>query len=122
MGFAVAVPQGWTRTAEGSAVCFRDPTGSRALGVDATARTTPDPRSAWLADEARTTLPGYRRAALGAHWDFTWQPPGDPVRRHERRQLVERPDGRAYLVAWATSEPDWPAGEAALTLSLASLS
>ena len=122
LGFAVALPQGWTRTAEGGTACFRDPGGGRVLSVDVTARPAPDPRSVWTAAESRANLPDYRRTSIGARWDFTWQPPGDPVRRHERRQLAERPDGRAYLVGWATSEPDWAAGEAALTLALTSLS
>ena len=122
LGFAVAVPRGWTRASEGGTACFRDPDGSRTLGVDATARPAPDPRAVWTAAESRANLPGYRRTTLGERWDFTWQPPGDPVRRHERRLLVERPGGRAYLVAWATAESDWSAGEATLSLSLASLS
>jgi hypothetical protein len=58
----------------------------------------------------------------GAEWEFTWQPDGEPVRRHERRVLLSMSDGRAYLVEWTTPEGDWAGSEPYLRLVLASLS
>ncbi|MFI7539799.1 protein kinase [Actinoplanes sp. NPDC049599] len=132
-GFDVAVPRGWTRSQDGTASCFRDPAGSRSFRVDASARLTGPPAAFWRGREqdalALGRLPGYRREMLGAlpaqdgaAWEFTWQPDGEPVRRHERRVLLGLAGGRAYLVEWATTEQDWTGTEPYLRLVLASLS
>jgi hypothetical protein len=133
-GFDVAVPKGWTRSQDGTAACFRDPGGSRSFRVDASARLTGPTATYWQGQEqdalALGNLPGYQRRMLGTlpagqdgtAWEFTWQPDGEPVRRHERRELRPMEDGRAYLVEWTTTEPDWTGTEPYLRLVLASLS
>jgi hypothetical protein len=132
-GFDVAVPRGWTRSQDGTAACFRDPGGSRSFRVDASARLAGPPLSYWQGQEqdalAAGNLPGYQRVTVhampqqgGAEWEFTWQPDGEPVRRHERRVLLSMSDGRAYLVEWTTPEGDWAGSEPYLRLVLASLS
>ncbi len=54
--------------------------------------------------------------------EFTWQPDGEQVRRHERRVLLPMGDGRAYLVEWTTPDQDWTGTVPYLQLVLASLS
>ena len=132
-GFDVAVPKGWTRSQDGTAACFRDPGGSRAFRVDASARLAGPAPAYWQEQEqeavAAGNLPGYRRLMLGAlpqrqggaAWEFSWQPDGEPVRRHERRVLLSMGDGRAYLVEWTTPDQDWASSEPYLQLVLASL-
>jgi hypothetical protein len=133
-GFDVAVPKGWTRSQDGTAACFRDPGGTRSFEVDASARLTGPALPHWQSQEqdalAAGNLPGYQRVAMaalpqrqgGAAWEFTWQPDGEPVRRHERRVLLPARDGRAYLVEWTTPDQDWTGTEPYLQLVLASLS
>jgi hypothetical protein len=133
-GFAVAVPKGWTRSQDGNAACFRDPSGKRSFRVDASARSAGHATAYWQGQEqdalAGGNLPGYRRETLGAlpekpagaAWEFTWQPDGEPVRRHERRVLLPMGDGRAYLVEWTTPDQDWTGTVPYLQLVLASLS
>jgi hypothetical protein len=126
-GFDVAVPQGWTRTQDGTAACFRDPGGSRSLRVDASTRPAGPPLSYWQGRKqdalAAGTLPGYQQVTMGgAAWEFTWQPDGEPARRHERRVLLPVGDGRAYRVEWTTPDRDWVGDEPYLRLVLASLS
>ena len=132
-GFDVAVPEGWTRSQDGTAACFRDPGGSRSFRVDASARLNGPALSYWQEQQrealAAGTLPGYRPVALaalpekrgGAAWEFTWQPDGEPVRRHERRVLLSMGSGRAYLVEWTAPDQDWVSTEPYLQLVLASL-
>jgi hypothetical protein len=133
-GFDVAVPKGWTRSQDGNAACFRDPSGNRSFRVDASAQLAGPAAAYWQGQErdalAQGNLPGYRRETLGAlpekqggaAWEFTWQPDGEPVRRHEQRMLLPMGDGRAYLVEWATPDPDWTSTVPYLRLVLASLS
>ncbi|GAA3955832.1 serine/threonine-protein kinase [Actinoplanes auranticolor] len=132
-GFDVAVPRGWTRSQDGTAACFRDPGGSRSFRVDASARLAGRALSYWQTQEqhalAAGNLPGYQRVTVsampqqqGGAWEFSWQPDGEPVRRHERRVLLAMGDGRAYLVEWTTPEADWAGTEPYLRLVLASLS
>jgi len=133
-GFEVAVPQGWARSQNGTAACFRDPGGSRSFRVDASARLTGSALPYWREQEQNALtagkLPGYQRVTMsslpdkqdGAVWEFTWQPEGEPARRHERRLLLPMTDERAYLVEWTTPEQDWTGNEPYLRLVLASLS
>jgi hypothetical protein len=133
-GFDVAVPKGWTRSQDGIAACFVDPSGNRSFRVDASARMAGPADSYWAVQEqdalAAGNLPGYQRRTLGllpekqggAAWEFTWQPDGEPARRHERRMLLPMGDGRAYLVEWAAPDQDWTGTEPYLRLVLASLS
>jgi len=130
----VAVPRGWARSQDGTAACFRDPGGSRSFRVDASARLAGSALPYWQEQEqnalAAGKLPGYQQVTLsslpdergGAAWEFTWQPEGEPARRHERRLLLPVAEERAYLVEWTTPEQDWTGTEPYLRLVLASLS
>jgi eukaryotic-like serine/threonine-protein kinase len=132
-GFDVAVPKGWTRGQDGTAACFRDPGGNREFRVDASARLSGPALDRWRSAEedalAGGYLPGYQRVSMaalpgqdGAAWEYTWQPDGEPVRRHERRTLLTVADARAYLVEWTAPDQDWTGTEPYLHLVLASLS
>ncbi len=132
-GFDVAVPKGWTRSQDGTAACFRDPGGSRSFRVDASAQLAGPALPYWQGREQEAldagNLPGYRLVTMnslpqpgGAAWEFTWQPDGEPARRHERRVLLSMADDRAYLVEWTAPDQDWVGNEPYLRLVLASLS
>ena len=132
-GFDVAVPKGWSRSQDGTAACFLDPSGNRSFRVDAWAQPTASATSYWAGQERDALiagmLPDYRRETLGAlpakpggaTWEFTWQPEGEPARRHERRMLLPMGAGRTYLVEWVTLDQDWAGTEPYLRLVLASL-
>jgi hypothetical protein len=123
-GFRLAVPAGWTRTADGATVCFRDPDGVRTFTVDGGVPVTQWPLAYWQAAEQAAlsdgTLPGYRRigmAALpvmrtGADWEYSWQPGSGP-RLHTRRVLLATGATREFVLRWTTPEQDW-AGNVAL--------
>ena len=128
-GFRLAVPQGWTRVIDGSAVCFRDPDGARTFTVDTEAPLTRRPLAFWQQQEKDVTLPGYRRVAMGvlllknggADWEYTWAPDGRP-RQHVRRLLLSVSAQRAYLLQWTTGDQDWPLNEPYQRLIVASFS
>jgi hypothetical protein len=131
-GLAVAVPQGWLRTADGSRTCFRDPDGTRLLSVDTAAAGAGAPADRWvqaeLAELAAGSLPGYRAIGMrtlelrqgGADWEYTWQP-GDGPRLHQRRVWLSMGPGRAYVVTWTTRDTDWSINDPLQQLILASL-
>jgi eukaryotic-like serine/threonine-protein kinase len=131
-GLAVAVPQGWLRTVDGSRTCFHDPEGGRLLSVDTSGATAGAPIGYWeqaeLAELAGGSLPGYRSIGLtrlllkrgGADREYTWQPAAGP-RLHERRVWLSMGYGRTYAVTWSTRDQDWSTNEPLWQLILASL-
>jgi eukaryotic-like serine/threonine-protein kinase len=116
LGFALALPAGWTRSKAGATTCFRDPAGGRALTVNSAAPVTPNPLRYLQAAEkaALTTVPGYAKVSMGvlllkdggADWEYTWQPATGP-RLHARRVLLAVGPDRAFLLQWTTSDQDW---------------
>ena len=131
-GFQLALPQGWTRRADGEVACFRDPGGGRSFQVLANGPIVADAVGHWAQAEqsalADGALPGYQRIGMapldlkngGADWEYTWQPePG--VRRHERRLLLSMGPHRAYVMDWTSGDPDWATSEPILQLIVASL-
>ncbi|MFB9237597.1 serine/threonine-protein kinase [Plantactinospora siamensis] len=113
-GFALALPEGWRRSAVGNDVCFADPTGPRAFTVTQSPVVTHQPLAYWQAREKDGGLPGYRRISMGvlllrrggADWEYTWRPDSDTT-LHERRVLIAVSDGRSYLLRWTVAEPGW---------------
>ena len=131
-GFQLALPQGWTRRADGEVACFRDPGGGRSFQVMANGPIVDDAVGHWAQAEqsalADGALPGYQRIGMaplelkdgGADWEYTWQPePG--MRRHERRLLLSMGPDRAYVMDWTSGDPDWATSEPILQLIVASL-
>jgi eukaryotic-like serine/threonine-protein kinase len=119
-GFAVAVPQGWEVSRDGTRTYLRDRESSRLLLIDQTRDPEPDPAADWEAQEATVSqrLPGYERVAIeavdyrgwnAADWEFTWD--GDNGRVHVRnRGVVTGPD-RAYALYWAVPDSQWQDNE-----------
>ncbi|MEH1015058.1 serine/threonine-protein kinase [Micromonospora sp. CPCC 206060] len=119
-GFRVAAPVGWLRFADGTAACFRDPSGFRALSLE-TVTPPADLVAYWRDQERRLTgsgaLPGYRQVQLapmaGLHdgaavWECGWVGPGGE-RMRSSRLLVRTSPVHAHVLAWQTPELDWPA-------------
>lgn len=117
-GFALPVPQGWTRTAAAGVVSFCDPVGVRSFTVQPGPPPTGDPLQHWQAAEkqelAAGTLGDYQRISMGvllvsgggADWEYTWQPVSGP-RLHTHRLLIAADSTRSYLMAWTTRDQDW---------------
>ncbi|GID28318.1 serine/threonine-protein kinase [Paractinoplanes brasiliensis] len=114
-GFAVYVPEGWTRTREKGMVYFRQ--GSQVLGIDQTKKPAPDPVADWRGKaEYRVSIgdfPSYREIHIkevdyfdkAADWEFTFTRNG--VRQHvNNRGLITSPN-QAYGIYWQTRDADW---------------
>jgi eukaryotic-like serine/threonine-protein kinase len=119
-GFRVGAPDGWTYFQVGTTVCFRDPAGVGVLGVLAIPPAA-NPLPALEREERRLleagVMPGYDRVRLarvdypiaGAEWEYTFD---DRGRRHAAALYFPASATRAYLVFWATREPDWQVSRA----------
>jgi eukaryotic-like serine/threonine-protein kinase len=118
-GFGVAVPEGWTVSRRGSMVYFREPGGSRLLGIDQSDRPKSDPVADWEQQEARRVAAGdwndYRRVRIvpvkyfvkAADWEFTYRSGGG--RTHVvNRGFVTSPH-QAYAIYWSTPDSQWSA-------------
>ncbi|MDY7086822.1 MAG: protein kinase [Actinomycetota bacterium] len=114
-GFAVYVPEGWTRTREKGMVYFRQ--GSQVLGIDQTRKPAPDPVADWRGKaEYRVSIgdfPSYREIHIkevdyfdkAADWEFTFTRNG--IRQHvNNRGLITSPN-QAYGIYWQTRDADW---------------
>ncbi len=118
-GFTVAVPDGWSVSRRGSIVYFRDPDGSRLLGIDQTDQPQPDPVADWTSKEqyrvAHGDFPGYVRIKIApvdyftkaADWEFTYLRNG--VRVHVVNRGVITSPHQAYGIWWQTPDSEWDA-------------
>ena len=116
-GFALYVPQGWTRSQEGSIVYFRDRSSARVLGIDQTRRPRPNPVADWRGKAdyrvARGDFPSYREIHIrevdyfrkAADWEFTFVRGG--VRQHVNNRGLITADDQAYGIYWQTRNADW---------------
>jgi eukaryotic-like serine/threonine-protein kinase len=115
-GFRIAVPDGWTRSTEGSRTYFNEPGGGRFLLVDQTTEPKDDPLTDWQANEPAVAnrLDGYEQISLErveyrgwdtADWEFTWQ--GSRGQIHVLNRNVRVSDARAYALYWSVPEPQW---------------
>ncbi|MCZ7437811.1 protein kinase [Micromonospora sp. WMMC241] len=130
-GFAVALPAGWTRDVDGAVVCLRDPTGTRALGVQVGGGRAADPSGLWRREAERLRaaggLPGYQRLSIGpvirpggaAEWEYTWD--GPDGRLHARRLVANGAGATSrHRLVWVTADDRWPAEQEAYRVVLAS--
>jgi eukaryotic-like serine/threonine-protein kinase len=115
-GFALPLPDGWSRAVDGGATCFRNAKGTGAFRVDSGAPVTADPSTYWKTTETtEKTKPGYRYVGMAtlplrngaADYEYTWLE--GKVREHTRRVLVETGPGLAFLLQWTTTDQDWAA-------------
>lgn len=115
-GFAIAVPDGWTRSTDGPRTYFREPGGGRFLLVDQTTEPKDDALADWQAQEpaVASRLSGYERISLervdyrgwdAADWEFTWD--GRNGQIHVLNRNVRVNDERAYALYWSTPEAQW---------------
>ncbi|GIF75959.1 serine/threonine-protein kinase [Asanoa siamensis] len=130
-GFTAAIPASWSRFQSATAVCFRDPGGTRTLAVETAVTPTTDPTTFWrraeTASRAAGALPGYTKISIGpvlagsggAEWESTWETK-DGTRRHARRIVVTTAPGQAYTLSWFTDDTDWPLDEPLFRLVMTS--
>ncbi|MBM2619770.1 serine/threonine protein kinase [Actinoplanes sp. LDG1-06] len=123
-GFALYVPEGWTRSKEGRMVYFRR--GSQVLGIDQTKKPAPDPVADWRGkadyrvdrgdfpsyDEIRIDAVDYFEKA--ADWEFTFTRGG--TRQHVNNRGVVTSENQAYGIYWQTRDADWSSHEDDLQL------
>jgi len=124
-GFSLYVPNGWTRTKEGSIVYFRDRHTGRVLGIDQTDKPIPDPVADWRGKAAyrvrRGDFPGYHEVHIvavrywqkAADWEFTFD---GRVRQHVNNRGFITSKTQAYGIYWQTSDADWAAARPDLQL------
>ena len=116
-GFRLAVPAGWTLVSGTEGLCFREPDGSRELGVEPY-RPDVDPVPRWQRQESELTGPSrpYAYHSLGiapfdyyrsaATWEYTYQDKGGTTQHGIALCFITAP-GQAYTLAWRTDEFDW---------------
>jgi hypothetical protein len=125
-GFSVAVPESWAVSRTGSIVYFREPNGSRYLGIDQTDQPQPDPVADWTGKEAfrvaRGDFPGYERIRIeevpyflkAADWEFTYLVAGG--RAHVLNCGFITSPNQAYGIWWSTPDSQWDASLVDLAL------
>jgi hypothetical protein len=118
-GFAVAVPQNWSVSRSGTEVYFREPGGSRLLGIDQTTSPKSDPVADWQQQaEYRTShgdFPGYHEIGIravdyhvkAADWEFTYLDNG--ILTHVINRGVVFSAHQAYGIWWSTPDSQWAA-------------
>jgi hypothetical protein len=116
-GFAVYVPDGWSRSRKGSMVYFRG--DGRVLGVDQTDHPKSDPLADWEQQSSYRVshgyYPGYHRIRLvrvdyfkkSADWEYTFDDGG--TRQHVANRNVLVSSSKAYGIYWQTTDAQWPA-------------
>ncbi|MFG1996186.1 protein kinase [Actinoplanes sp. NPDC048988] len=116
-GFAVYVPEGWTRSQEKTMVYFRDSSTGRVLGIDQTRKPEPDPVADWRGKAdyrvSAGDFPSYREIHIrevdyfrkAADWEFTFTRKG--VRQHVNNRGVITATTQAYGFYWQTRDADW---------------
>jgi hypothetical protein len=116
-GFAVYVPEGWTRSREGTIVYFRDSRTGRVLGIDQTRKPAPNPVADWRGKAdyrvARGDFPSYREIHIrevdyfqkAADWEFTFTRNG--TRQHVNNRGVITSKTQAYGFYWQTPDSSW---------------
>jgi len=121
-GYRLTVPAGWTVTSGSAGVCFREPDGTRELGVEPY-RPLVDPVNRWRQQESALTGParpdGYHLVGItpvdyyqsGAEWEYTYDDPDGTAQHGIARCFITAP-GQAYTLAWRTDEFDWPPQQA----------
>ncbi|WP_067500674.1 serine/threonine-protein kinase [Actinoplanes sp. TFC3] len=133
-GFALYVPEGWTRTKEEGTtakgmIYFRDGKG-HVLGIDQTTKPQWDPVADWEGkSDARVgsgDFPAYRKIKIAevkyfvkaADWEYSFVSGG--TRRHVNNRGVITSNKQAYGIYWSTRESDWADGQSDLKLIFAS--
>jgi hypothetical protein len=118
-GFTVAVPDGWSTYVRDGIVYFRDPQGSRLLGIDQTNQPRLDPVADWRTQETRRVaagdFPGYQQIGIhpvdyhvrAADWEFTYN--GRGGRKHVINRGAVFGDHQAYGFYWETPADQWDA-------------
>ncbi|MFC0528089.1 serine/threonine-protein kinase [Phytohabitans kaempferiae] len=120
-GFSIAVPQGWSRTQEGSMVFFRERGGEgRVLGIDQTNRPKPDPVADWTQQERarRGNYSDYQRVKIAAvdywdkaaDWEWTYTSRNGNRLHVVNRGFITSPN-QAYGIYWSTLDSRWAANQ-----------
>jgi tRNA A-37 threonylcarbamoyl transferase component Bud32 len=116
-GFRLTVPAGWTVASGPEGLCFREPNGTRELGVEPY-QPIVDPVTRWQRQESALTgaarPDGYKLLGIvavdyykaGAEWEYTYTDPDGSAEHGMARCFITSP-GQAYTLAWRTEEFDW---------------
>jgi hypothetical protein len=124
-GFKVYVPEGWTRSQDGTIVYFRDSATGRVLGIDQTHKPQWNPVADWQGKAryrvAHGDFPGYHKVKIAevkyfrkaADWEYTFD---GKVRQHVNNRGVVVSASQAYGIYWQTSDRDWTAARKDLQL------
>jgi eukaryotic-like serine/threonine-protein kinase len=114
-GFSLFVPEGWTRSKEGTIVYFRSK--GRVLGIDQTRTPAPDPVADWKGKaeyrRGRGDFPGYRQVHIkevdyfrkAADWEFTFNRSSGRVHVNNRGFITAK--NQAYGIWWETPDRSW---------------
>ncbi|WP_431872964.1 serine/threonine-protein kinase [Nocardiopsis eucommiae] len=119
-GFALLVPDGWVRRANGASVYYDSPTSDAYLQIDRTPHSVDDEYAHVLEQEtdsvAEDRLPGYQRIRVedvtsetsfvsAADWEFSWDRGQGAWRLLARN--INAGEGEFYTLAWSSSESFW---------------
>jgi hypothetical protein len=123
-GFSIYVPNGWTRSQDGSMVYFRS--AGHVLGIDQSKHPKSDPLADWRGKAAyrvsRGDFPGYHLIRLesvdylkkSADWEYTFN--GSGSRQHVDNRNIVASSHQAYSIYWQTTDAGWSAAHDDLTL------
>ncbi|MFI8345465.1 serine/threonine-protein kinase [Streptomyces sp. NPDC085639] len=123
-GFALFVPEGWTRKANGDQIDYTPDDGKHFIRIASDA--TPDYRDpyAHLLDlekqvakrtdykKVRLNQNTFRDSTRAALWDFTWtEKQNHPGPRRAKEQMYVAPDGTEYAIYMSSPIADWSTTE-----------
>ncbi|QOC93675.1 serine/threonine-protein kinase [Micromonospora craniellae] len=120
VGFKVAVPDGWRRSAGGTWVKYRDPDGVSELTIDRTDRPQRDAAAAWRAIEPGRKnvrgVQGYRRidiSTIDCKWrtcaDWDWYQTRNGVELRVRNRGFVTASNRGFALRWEVPNSEWNA-------------
>jgi serine/threonine protein kinase len=127
-GFAIYVPEGWSRSQKGSMVYFRG--DGRVLGIDQSSHPKSDPLADWREKASYRVsagdFPRYHLVRMvpvdylmkSADWEYTFD--GGSGRQHVDNRNILASSHQAYAIYWQTSDASWSAHKDDLALVYAS--
>ncbi|RKF28143.1 serine/threonine-protein kinase [Micromonospora globbae] len=116
-GFALPIPEGWRRSANGSSVIFTDPNGVGELLIQWTDHPKKDAYADWKAQEPyrKGIVRNYQYLSIErcdyyrtcADWD--WLETRDGTRIHVRNRGFVTASNRGYAIRWEVAANEWEA-------------
>ncbi|MFE0589428.1 protein kinase [Micromonospora echinospora] len=115
-GFAMPLPNGWTRSQGSTHVTFREPNGVREVVIDRTNRPGSDAAKAWrdIEPDRKNIVRDYQYLSIKdcpGFWktcaDWEWLETRDGTRIHVRNRGFVTASNRGYAIRWEVAASEW---------------